>query len=843
MATHFRYPSQSDLTQSRRVSPIPPARPPPPQLSPVVIPSYLTEHGNGIDLQMRMFMAEKARANSVKPLKKGHKSKSSSTSISKLSIGPPGPPMLTTNTAYFGNCGSAASAEVSQKRSGFHRHIRQKSQPQRRLPVDHRPPKIPMGTSLEEGLILRDLHHSRSGAREKSTNKLEYRSHVRSISCSPPPPPPEKDVYWKDMIIRPATAGASTNFPTSKSPNQVRDNRRDSVILPPPPTATREYRQRPNGPNLQIAVSEPTEHEKIVLPKEHKLSHGAKKRKDSVFDQVLGMWPASENKMPVGRSITDDFVSNLARKFTRKGAQPPEEPISSKSMPDSCKEANSLKAISSPDQPWTADPTLGFVAELPGDIPEFFRDEILIMHESKNHPSTQPPAPAEPSTDTRSRPKTSAQSQSRSRSKSRTRAKKGGNDNDVKILADKDSPEIVSNEGAYAKMPLPAVPPLETSSSSSHSLKPVETTTTAKQIKAINTTAATTATTKKDNNSPPPCTPLFVKISKKRTSIDGDSKGDASSPEYGQGITDWATEFFQSPPTTPTICVSSPPLIDTAARFSIIHPEGAVRGLAYPSIPKARVLSYHIPRRNSSSRTALLVPTDWTARASYASSAGDAFQYDGFDKDLGTIGEDELEPSSRTSLYGELDIHFDISTDDVVPPSHGTITKFMDFIRAETASVGSDDDDKGRYEFYNDYYDFTCHRNSIAGLAGSAIEPKINATKTPRNSPAHSIRSSVFGSGSGSDYTYSETSPSTPGFLESEVDELLAEENYSSPLLMGTGIDIGITQNEKQRSADGRRTQYLAGRSSSIDGEIIFCIKSSEFGPPVLPSLEFEGGM
>ncbi|KAI5796586.1 hypothetical protein EDC01DRAFT_651962 [Geopyxis carbonaria] len=357
-------------------------------------------------------------------------------------------------------------------------------------------------------------------------------------------------------------------------------------------------------------------------------------------------------------------------------------------------------------------------------------------------------------------------------------------------------------------MPLPAVPPPQSTTNSSppgslRSRSPLKL-----KIPAASAPA-----------------PLTEEEARKQR-LDGNFSPDVN---YGKDIADWAESFYTSKtPNSSSSSSASPAIhvsqsaINPATRASVLNPEGAVRGMLLPQQPIRRP-SRRSTVRVSTQRAMSMSPSEWS-RISYASSIGDAFQYDAFADSgaLGTIGEDETTDTpnhaATTSPTADDDDEYtsDLDDDDL-------LNGFPDDLDTDT---------------YSTYSTYSRVSTASTALLDSEIDAILGTGAPPRRDTALSEYS---------EYSYYDgsSSPSTPGLLEADIDQLLAEttgglsgtgemQSRRMTAIMEHGLGFDISDLEiADYGEKTRQTRYLKGRNSELDSElgesgVLFCIPGKE---------------
>lgn len=450
-------------------------------------------------------------------------------------------------------------------------------------------------------------------------------------SISPPPTPPEKDEYWKDVLspILNARPGAAHV---------------DSVLLPPPPESLMAHRanslNRKNNTNLHIDVPGPaTQLSPVIMPaeptdakgkngskapakkKNKKEARAEEKEKEKVkrkekeamqFEDGSG-----EIKHPTGRSAADVFTAKLVtkapffgRKTEKQNTESTPKPVQNPTMVDvvdsitldsampskmpasTQQQAPSVQQQASSQQPtafvskmYPFNPTAGsFMAELPGSAPR---------------PGEKPPAIA-------------PERAERAESPMKKPAGKGARNSERALKKKKEAraviPPSLENDHVYERMPLPAVPPSAPSDGAGES-----------------TDQQLSLRTPSESN----------QAKQFRMTMTGDPTADTAE------LADWLDTLLavrdantaaprkasddMSIPGSPHITVQSTASINPSTRDSILNPLGAVTGMYFTPHLVPRSL---LRARNVQSRALSAATSDWGTRTSYASSMGDAFQYE-----------------------------------------------------------------------------------------------------------------------------------------------------------------------------------------------------------------------
>ncbi|KAF8251407.1 hypothetical protein K440DRAFT_614537 [Wilcoxina mikolae CBS 423.85] len=453
-----------------------------PSISPVAISA--NRPGYDLDQRMQVFMAEKAGSN-----------ESSATRMTP--VRPWIPPAIDTSATYYTRGPSAnVVARTERWRTG--------TIPEYPTPPNSNSPDVefPMPPTLghprdgfpsSPGMMQQQQQqqqHSRSSSRENSAIPGRQQSHSRSgtteertiyvadprlqrLIPSPPFSPPILEDY---PIIRspPRSRGHPVRFPTRVDSmntqfSMVGMNRAHST-------------QGQNPVDRWVAGVSPPEVEvaETIRPRTSSSASSsttgrkAPEKKSGLLENVLGIYPA-ENKLPPGRSTADALASQLAKKL-HLGKKNSSQPASlhalkaSSSTTDLRSENNrqTTKHSSAPTRGmgvrndtlagsfyspslhlnYPCGPDGRLLAELPGSIPG----------ECENNPAKPQlngisPILAEEDSYSQDSRSASERSAGGPRPKSRRGRRRFG-----------DRPPKPSNERAYAKMPLPSIPPIPSSS-------------------------------------------------------------------------------------------------------------------------------------------------------------------------------------------------------------------------------------------------------------------------------------------------------------------------------------------------------------------------------------------
>ncbi|KAF8540888.1 hypothetical protein BDD12DRAFT_831297 [Trichophaea hybrida] len=615
--------------------------------APSISPAATSENRPGYDLDQRMqvFMAEKARSNE-------------SSAARMTPVKPWIPPAIDTSATYYTK---GPSANMVARTERWHTGtIPEYPTPPNSNSPDVEFPMPPIFGHPRDGFPSsprmmqqqqQQQQHSRSSSRENSAIPGRQQSHSRSGTME------ERTIYVTDPRLQRLIPSPQfsppilEDYPIQRSPQRSRGHpvrfptRVDSIntqfsmmgMNRAHSTQGQNYVDR-----WAAGVSPPkVEVTETIRPRTSSsassFTTGRKapeKKKNDLLENVLGIYPA-ENKLPPGRSTADALASQLAKKLHLRKKKSSQS-ASLHALKASSTRTDMLAGIfysPSLHSNYPCGPDGRLLAELPGSIPG----------EYKNNPAKPKlneisPKLAEEDFYSQDSWSASEQGMGGPRPKSRRGRKRFG-----------DRPPKPSNERVYAKMPLPSIPPIPSSSPE-----------------------------------PPPPPPPETVVPRARSRA-GSSFGSrrARSSISQKDITDWAECLMK----TTAAAAAAPPVPPLPRSFSMPMPTGTspttiteegeslqasdgvvTRSLGFPP-PQLSISSSH-SRKSSLSRSS----THSTAPSSSLRSVSDgggtresSASSVAFDAcfGLGTIGEDTTSP-----LHTPASVNIPLHSPELPLPLH-----------------------------------------------------------------------------------------------------------------------------------------------------------------------------